>query len=108
MQMCKVLTKAFTFTASSTLWELRWIAEEELPRIYDWQYDETKPPFENANRLADDLMNKLVRDYSVIGVDPNPKLVPIWGGDEIGVEMYYRNQEGLKRISARVFMHSLI
>lgn len=68
-----------------------------------WSYNETLTDRENAAILADKVISKLKDDYKVTQFDIHARAVPIWGDGLFGAEVFYQNQNGTMRISARLY-----
>ena len=98
-----VLTRAFALNPSAKECLSHWIPEEETPRNYMWQYNENLTDRENAAILADAVISKLNNDYKVIQFDVYAHAVPVWGDGVFGAEVFYQNQKGTMRISARLY-----
>ena len=98
-----VLTRAFVLNPNDKDCLAHWISEEETPRNYMWQYNENLTDRENAAILADAVISKLNNDYKVIQFDVHARAVPVWGDGVFGAEVFYQNQKGTMRISARLY-----
>ena len=97
-----LLTQAYRFNPIGDDWFSRWTPEESQPRQWKYDYNEKLSNHENAKILADNIVKKLNDSYSLLNVDPSPKAIPIWGDGVFGAEVFYHNQFGTMRISARV------
>lgn len=80
-----------------------WIPEELGYGEHDYEFDESKTCCENAGILSERLKAKLVADYAKMNVEPHPNAALIFNESAwFGVEMFYQNQDGTMRLSARV------
>lgn len=97
-----LLTQAYRFNPIGDDWFSRWTPEESQPRQWKYDYNEKLSERDNAVILTDKVVTQLRDGYSISSIDPNPKAVPIWGDGLFGAEVFYQNQNGTMRISARV------
>ena len=98
----QLLTPSYKFNPMGNDLFSHWIPEEPSPRKWRYNYNEKRSKHDNAVILADNIVKKLNDSYSLLNIDPNPKAIPIWGDGVFGAEVFYNNQFGTMRISARV------
>ena len=102
MAQGKVLTRAYRYVPQENIWDMRWIPEDDVIGEYPFNYDERKSAMDIAQQVANEIVGKLKSQYEGLGVDPNPQVAALWGGDIVGAEVYYQSLTGMMKISARM------
>ena len=98
----QLVTQSYRFNPVGDDLFSHWTPEEPSPRQWEYNYNENLSNHDNALILADKIVKKLNDSYSILNIDPSPNAVPIWGENVFGAEVFYQNQLGTMRISARI------
>ena len=98
----QLLTQSYRFNPMGDDLFSHWTSEESQVRKWEYDYNEKQSEYENAIILADNIVKNLNDSYSILDIDPSPRAVPVWGDGVFGAEVFYHNQLGTMRISARV------
>ena len=97
-------TQSFRFDSKANDWLAQWQSEEPRPRKRKYDYNPKLSAHDNAVILSDKVVRSLKSSYSILKIDPCPMAVPVWGDGVFGAEVFYHNQLGTMKISARVYI----
>lgn len=97
-------TQSFRFDSNANNWLAQWQPEEPRPRKRKYDYNPKLSAHDNAVILSDKVVRSLKSSYSILKTDPRPLSVPVWGSGVFGAEVFYHNQLGTMKISARVYI----